>query len=679
MNKKAQITAFIIVGLVLVLALFTIIFLNSYRVEVDGQAVLPQNIVPVKSYIESCVNDVSKNAVIQMGRQGGYISLPDEIELVRPSYIGYGSMSIEKIPYWKYNTQIRMPTLDYMNEELRIHINESLDMCVQGLSVFDSTFNFKFHERDVEVIFGDKEIIIIIYFPIDVRNKLGIQSTRLEKFQTTIPVRIRQIHKLAEDIFHQQNSELFLENLTMEFITGDFGFPISGIEFQCTPLKWSLYDLENKLKNILYYNLIRIRVRNTDYLPFLESEEKYVKIQEEAEKITQYLHEADYSNGKDPFEDALKTAGINPDEIPDDIYEFTKLTFNPNSKDVNLKAKFIYMPEWGMHFKANPSEGGIMTSRMMGGAKKFLSFLCLQMYHFTYDVSYPVEVRIIDEESFKVDGGYTFRYAIPVTISENQPLKEHMQEFSYNHINPRFDFCTETDGVTKEIEVKGIYEGYRDMSIPDVNLTYQCMNYYCDIGKTESQDGTYIFKGTIPANCVNPMITASKENYLESTAQLTDDYLSMEIEKLESVKVNFTKYLYYDSDERLDITNTPNIDIDKNESVLLYISLENSSETFIQYFGYNRAGKDLLTTNLSFLTSGAHYSINAFLRRGDKIIGGYIDENFEVTTDDIYEKEQLYIPIIEYRPFPISSEQEMDLMNYIFMGDYLNKVSFKFE
>ena len=49
------------------------------------------------------------------------------------------------------------------------------------------------------------------------------------------------------------------------------------------------------------------------------------------------------------------------------------------------------MSVFGMNIKVRPSNKGIMKS---GTAKatKLLDFLCVHIYHFSYDLIYPVEV-----------------------------------------------------------------------------------------------------------------------------------------------------------------------------------------------------------------------------------------------------------------------------------------------
>ena len=665
--KKGQITVVLIIAAIMLLGISLYFFAKHSTTTFIPTVVVPQDVIPVKRYVDSCIYDVAEEGIVTMGLQGGFIEIPDEIAQVRSSFIGKGTNAVEKIPHWYYKGENRRPSLGYMKEQLENHIAERMMDCEAGLSNFNQLFDIKTYDYDVEVKFGGEDTIVKVEYPMEVSDKFGEQVTRLRDFGAVVPVRMRKVYDLANRTMNMENDELFLENVTMELMTSNFDFPFSGMVPKCEPEKWYVADLQDRLQNIMYYNLPRIRVANTDYVPFREDPKTYEEISEKADDIREYLMQADYEQG-DPFSDAVEAAGIDKDKIPEDMYEYTHLFFDVGADDEEMKLKFVYQPLWGMNFYPQPSEGGLMSTRMMKGHRKFLSFFCLQMYHFAYDISYPVEVRIFDPGSFPDTGGYTFRFGIPVTIKENQPYKEEAGSSLFETNQPMYQFCDERDREV-DIRVTGVYDGYTNQALEDVNLTFICMNHYCEIGQTGFTEGTYKFKGMVPSYCANPTIVAEKKGYLKTEKQMTSDELEIHMDKLHTVNLSFEKHLYFASDDNLEDVGRE-VDTENNETVVLYMSLQNSS-ALEQYISYPVSDESPFDS-LDFVEAGGTYDLNVILKKDDEVIGGYINDNFTVSYEDLMADSQITIPVIEYRPQPVNEEQEADMMLYIYDGNYLN-------
>src|SRR3989338_7129396 len=79
---RAQVSIFIILGLVIaitIIAIFTIrsAFIKDWlNIEQEKTAEVPEQIKPIKSYIDSCLSTLSREAINTLGLQGGYIELP---------------------------------------------------------------------------------------------------------------------------------------------------------------------------------------------------------------------------------------------------------------------------------------------------------------------------------------------------------------------------------------------------------------------------------------------------------------------------------------------------------------------------------------------------------------------------------------------------------------------------
>ena len=80
MNKRGQVVVFIIIGVVILMGVGAILFINNYVVEQKvSQAArpitqeLPSELEPVRVFTENCIKTVGEQALIRLGQQGGYI------------------------------------------------------------------------------------------------------------------------------------------------------------------------------------------------------------------------------------------------------------------------------------------------------------------------------------------------------------------------------------------------------------------------------------------------------------------------------------------------------------------------------------------------------------------------------------------------------------------------------
>lgn len=660
-KKRSQVTVFIVIGLLLLLALAVIIFIyNKWTYRFVPTEVVPQNVLPVQRYVESCAEESLRDGLVTLGLQGGFIDIPPKIEYTPTSYINLGD--VQKIPLWRFRDENRMPTFDFMEQELLDHIKSDMGYCVEGLSMFNEFQIYNMSPAIPKLIFGEDDVTLTLNLPMSITDKSDKQETKIRDFYAQVPVRIRKIYDLAKKTFETEMRDWFLENITMELMTSDAEFPFTGMEFKCGTVRWYTKDLKERLQDHLFYNLPRIRVKGTNHTPFFRPIEEYERIEQKSKEIRSLLYEAEYT-GSDPLPAIVDEVGI--DEVPEDMYEYTHLYVDVDNQLPGVVEKFIYVPSYGMDFTVRPSEGGIMSSKQTKGALQYLSFLCMNFYHFAYDIKYPVEVRIVDRHSLADEGGYMFRFGMPVTIRNNEGFKDAFGYSIFDSSTADYQFCDILTEDEVEIEVKGVFEGYTDQPIEGVNLTYVCVSHYCDLGRTESMDGTFKYKGPVPSSCTNAVIKADKPGYLQSEAILTGDELTMHIDKLRSLDMEFRKKIYT-KDVGLSQGYS---DLEDDEEVVLYLNYQGKGhEQFITYPFRNLTDE---FTKINFIEAGSSYSMNAMLLDGNETIGGYMNENLTVSYDRIAGKDKIIITLVEYKPEPTTDEELGEMLTYIYSGDYL--------
>src|SRR3989338_2430498 len=78
-SKRAQVTVFIIIGLILVLALVLVIALKQEVVTFKPGEIIPTQKGKVEQFITACIEQAVGEALAIIGSQGGYISVPADI------------------------------------------------------------------------------------------------------------------------------------------------------------------------------------------------------------------------------------------------------------------------------------------------------------------------------------------------------------------------------------------------------------------------------------------------------------------------------------------------------------------------------------------------------------------------------------------------------------------------
>ena len=625
MKKRGQITAFIIVGVIILL--FASFFLYYRNFVIPEPELVPEDMKPIKNYIEFCLNDIGKDGVIRMGSQGGYIELPasPSLELIRGSPI--------KIPYWYKNGLSFVPSVELMEEQLSKYIEDHINDCVD-LSILEEEYDIE-DQNNIEAttIIGEDSIDIELSYELIIKDRTTGEPTRISKYHTELQVGLKKAYELGKKILEAENNKFYFENITIDWISMSKDIPLNGLEFHCNDLKWRVRDIKENLQDIIYYNTPLIRIKNTNYPEFIEDDKVYEELREYTLKD---ISEGDY-----------------PDiETPADAYEYSHYLLDVRTKKTDLRTGFLYNKEWGMDFVARPSESGIMRSTKQSASDEFLSFMCLNVFHFTYDVVYPVEVLIRDDASFN-NRGYVFRYVFPVMINHNQPDRS-------GFLNPELGagtstgYCEDLEGPEYDIIVFGVDEyGIANMELKDMNITYDCYKFNCNLGLTKADQGRYRLKTQLPSSCANGFVVAEKEGYLKAREQVLDsEDVDVQIKKLKTFDFEVKMSNYQNgiqSDELIKAPFRAILDIQSIDEPSLHQFVEYPSEEMITLIQQNSKYK---------------VEITLFDEADGIIIGGYRN-NITLNANEITNTNKIIFKTVIPLPRNMNKVGEAEVFRFI--------------
>ncbi|MBW2966297.1 hypothetical protein KY342_04295 [Candidatus Woesearchaeota archaeon] len=480
MNKKGQITIFIIIGIILLLSVALFIFLRQEITIFRPREVVPPELVPVVNFMDNCLNELGTEAAHIIGATGGYIDFPDGIKQNPLSSLSLAPFDIERgrVPYWYYEGQRRIPTIDFMEDQMNHYIEDRYRDCINDLAEFRQQFNItELGPIIVRTKLEDENTPVVLNFPLEFSDILGKRIAKIETRTVTLPFRIRRAYTLAKAVMEAEETDMKLEDITMDLIAIDPDVPYSDMEFSCAKKRWSIEDVRNKIKALLRTNLDEIRIGNTNY----------IEVPEDKPYIFNHY-----------------------------IWYVTDLSYN------DLGVSFSYSENWPFYLYIRPNKGAYLESGMQKGLD-IVSWLCMQTWKFTYDIRYPVLATVTDKDS-----GYNFNFAFRVLIDHNQGNRVSfpVTEFEFETNPTEEEYCERrVNDITvytfDNVSVNGV-EDY--IEINDVELSYTCLKHTCLLGKTEWTDGGAVAELTTAfPYCVWGILRGKKEGYKDAQLFMSTD------------------------------------------------------------------------------------------------------------------------------------------------------------
>lgn len=379
MQKKAQVTLFIIIAIVIIaLALLTIFLLRA-------RIAIPSKLQPAEDYFKDCIDVNVKEAVQLAGMQGGYIKLPtfEPASSYMPfsNYLVYLGM---QVPYWFYISgnniaREQKPSIENIEMQFEEYLQEKLLECdFSSLENQGYIISFE-HKPQVKVAIKSSSIDTTVIWPLQV--SLGEQKAIIREHKVKTKSNFGTLYNDASKIYDYEQSSLFLENYSIDVMR--LYAPVDGIELSCAPKIWRVNDVKQELKNALEANIAALKIKGSSYR-LAKRENRYFEVD---------------------------TGGI------------------------SSNAYLLYMPnEFPSRIEIWPSEDNLMRADPIGiqpglGILSLVD-LCYVPYHFVYDIYYPVVVQL-------TKGNELFQFATVVVIDKSEARNASVGESS----DVIFDIC----------------------------------------------------------------------------------------------------------------------------------------------------------------------------------------------------------------------------------------------
>lgn len=515
-NKKAQITIFIIAGILLIIgaALFLTIRREAVKEDITTSLELiteevPVEFKPVSNFIEDALRKTSEEGITKLGQKGGFIKLVENDIITTADPTNSDAAQFPpgaelSIPYWshlksentcKENCQFEVIPIGEISEfdiigtklslrkpgasiesELETYIEENLRTWLSNFQELREEGFIISEEGPIEatITVAENEVIAQINYPLEIEKT---SKAEISKFFIRLPVNLKKIYELGLLITNFQTRFNFLEKQVLNHIVAFSGVdddelpPMSDTKFRVgNVITWKKSKVEEMVKGMLDSSMRMFQVvgtRNYEQRRFPNS----------------------------PLKESLYNSGMSL----------------PGSADYSdLEVSFEYVPWWDFYFDLNCNGETCKPESIMSD---IVALIGIQSYNFIYDISWPVKVTITDPYAFNMRG-YAFQFLLEGNIRQNDPMTANFYVTPGASIE-RTMLCDDNKRTSGEITIEA-KDQINNLGIEDVQIAFSSYEESCLIGSTD-EDG--IFKGSFPV-AMGGSFTLIKEGYLKESKRI---------------------------------------------------------------------------------------------------------------------------------------------------------------
>ncbi len=498
MDRRAQVTIFIIVGILLLAIFAVVLYVTQNTVttefETEGRPVIqtvPQEFIALQEFTESCLQSVTEQGLVILGQQGGYIypSSLGDFSPIDPTNADGLSLDPLLVPYWHYNAhengagttflQSLQPDLyddegEYMSIESQLarYVEEELGTCLQDYTAFAGQgYAVDLGDKSAQVRVFDGYVDVILDMPLAAERDGA--NADLETFYSAVNLDLKGLYEFADALTSAEQENYFLEYHTLNVLSLHTGLdpekfpPTLALEYdEIVGTSWVTVALEEDLKDLL-----------ATYVPML----RYYG----AENF--HRHEYALSDLSDIYQQTSDDMILSLDSLEVGEYDLDAQ---------GIAVNFDYF-SWDPYLDLNAGDEQIdATSFYIDSPLPLFGVdISFNKYLNTYDISYPVLVTLQDENAF--DGrGYSFSFALETNIINNEPVRSSSVTPAVIITEGQSLLCNPTQRETEMISSL-IVDAYTHEPLELVQFGFSIPNDdRCLMGATEEDGG---FSASYPA------------------------------------------------------------------------------------------------------------------------------------------------------------------------------------
>lgn len=201
MHKKAQVTIFVIIGILILGTIGIMYYVKSLQSEeiiapVESSFLLLEQPEQFQNYIESCIREEAMPLIKKLGLRGGMLS-----QSLHRKYhnVSYNYLCVQEPGRGCVNTII---TREFMENELKREILKKLPFCIDLTGFREQGFEIQEGKMDLKVVLASDKTNLILDYPI----KVSRENFNFERRQFSVIVKsnLGRLYDLAVKIVNSE-------------------------------------------------------------------------------------------------------------------------------------------------------------------------------------------------------------------------------------------------------------------------------------------------------------------------------------------------------------------------------------------------------------------------------------------------------------------------------------------
>lgn len=522
-NKKAQITIFVLVGLLLVLGVATTIYLSQGQqraeAEREEQSIqdFDQAITPITNAIQSCQQRLVEQRTDTLFQRAGHT----EAETTRYTYSSpntyendavdfYGDQELI-VPYWHLSedtpdcaacsTETNIPPLTGSNsvqENVEDHIDNNLETCVNDFQAFNDEFTVTQNtDPQTTVSYNREDTTITTDWELTITSLETDASYNVETLQAQSQIPAKKLYEAGLDTLEA----LLNQNIPAQYVQQILTY--NSFDETIPPVQGGTsfgYDLDVWTRRGITNTLTRDLAANINTVQVI---------------------------GPDQFAPSYRTSEAARFAAP--------LTTSTTNQDLNeFEQKTHFRPDWPVEVRVDGSDDPVITPRTISQSLSFFTLTQTEK-DFTYDITHPLVITL-RSSAYNAEGDTaTLNFGVENNLRANKPFTQTLYDFEANTENTQnFDF-TGLGGTPATITIEGLDQ-------PQGTPVLRCAGETVPL--PDQDPTTPVFEALLP-QCTNPVL-----NYQGNLVQAKDKNITiredaqynLEVNDLQNTTVTLNKY-----------------------------------------------------------------------------------------------------------------------------------------
>ena len=205
MQKRGQLTIFVLAAILILVGIATVIFfVNKSQTDTVTDDYFKQQSIRtqvdnIREYTADCIDSVTKESLILVAVQGGYFTPPSRIFSYSPIFF----------PYYYYEGQINLPTLENIQKELGKSTNDKIIKCLEAGNF--TGFNLDFKDPKTDVVITKQNAYFEIDMPLEIEKEGHKMIIELDDFSINHNSSLFEMYEIAAYMTnsHKEDSEYY--------------------------------------------------------------------------------------------------------------------------------------------------------------------------------------------------------------------------------------------------------------------------------------------------------------------------------------------------------------------------------------------------------------------------------------------------------------------------------------